>query len=211
MPFVPVEQHGKLVIMALCCYAGPSEHGEEALAPFRALAPAIVDTVQPTPYRDLFPPEPSDYHPTAVARTMFLDRVDTDTATTIIDYLESSDASMRVAQLRVLGGAIARVPADATAYAHRDARIMANVAAFYDGEPDKPQREAWVEEFAAVLRQSDAGAYVNFLNTEGTEHTRAAYPGATYDRLAAVKARWDPTNLFRRNHNIEPALNPSLT
>jgi FAD/FMN-containing dehydrogenase len=81
---------------------------------------------------------------------------------------------------------------------------MANVAAFYTGPQDKPAREAWVADFAADLRQGDSASYVNFLGVEGQGHVRDAYPGATYDRLAEIKARYDPTNLFRVNHNIEP-------
>jgi FAD/FMN-containing dehydrogenase len=66
-------------------------------------------------------------------------------------------------------------------------------------------REAWVSDFAAALRQEDAGAYVNFLGDDGQARLRQAYPGPTWDRLAAVKARYDPTNLFRLNQNIPPA------
>jgi hypothetical protein len=137
---------------------------------------------------------------------MFVDRVDLAVATSIIEHLERSDASMRVAQLRVLGGAMARVPRDATAFAHRSSRIMVNVAAFYEGEDDRPARQAWVDGFAATLRQTDAGAYVNFLGDEGEARIRDAYPGATWDRLAEIKARYDPTNLFRLNQNVPPAI-----
>jgi FAD/FMN-containing dehydrogenase len=204
MPFVPEEHHGKIVNLALMTYAGDSESGERALAPFRALATPIADLVKTQPYADMYPPEDEEYHPLAVARTMFVDRIDEDVAGTILEYLETSDAAMRVAQLRVLGGEIARVPADATAYAHRDSRIMINVAAFYEGPDDKPVREAWVAEFAAALHQGHTGAYVNFLADEGEARVRAAYPGSTWDRLAVIKSRYDPTNLFRLNQNIPP-------
>jgi hypothetical protein len=136
---------------------------------------------------------------------MFMDHVDRPEAETIVRFLGASDASVRVAQLRVLGGAIARVPPDATAYAHRASPIMVNVAAFYDGDADKPQRAAWVAEFAAALHQGDTGAYVNFVGDEGEARVRAAYPGATWDRLARVKATYDPDNIFHRNQNIPPA------
>jgi hypothetical protein len=99
---------------------------------------------------------------------------------------------------------MARVPADATAFAHRASRIMVNVAAFYDGPEDRVVRETWVDAFAAALRQGDAGAYVNFLGDEGEGRVRAAYPGPTWDRLTEIKARWDPANLFRLNQNIPP-------
>jgi FAD/FMN-containing dehydrogenase len=205
LPFLPEEAHGRLVIFAMLVYAGDVDAGERAVAPFRALAPPITDMVKPMRYPEMYPPEEGDYHPTAVGRNMFVDTIDRDVAATIIRYLEESDASMRVAQLRVLGGAMARVPTDATAFAHRRSPIMVNVAAFYDGSDDRVVREAWVADFAAALHQGDSGAYVNFVGDEGPERVRAAYPGSTWDRLAAIKGRYDPANLFRVNHNIPPA------
>jgi FAD/FMN-containing dehydrogenase len=209
MPFVPAEHHGRLAIMALMAWTGDVEAGQRALAPFRALATPIADMVQPMPYPQIYGPEAEEgadeYHPTAVSRTLFVDRVDQDTAALIVDRLNASDASIRVAQLRVLGGASARVPVEATAYAHRLAPIMVNVAAFIDGPDDGPRRHAWVDEFAGALDRDGHGAYVNFLGDEGADRVRAAYPGATWDRLAAIKARYDPTNLFQSNQNIAPA------
>ena len=170
----------------------------------RSVAAPIADMVRPMPYPAIYPPE-EDYHPTAVARTMFVDGIDRDAAETIVEYLQASDASMRAAQLRVLGGAMARVPVQATAFAHRQRRIMVNVAALYQGPEDRAVREAWVVDFAAALRQGDDGAYVNFLGDEGQARLRDAYPGSTWDRLVAIKSRYDPTNLFRLNQNIPPA------
>jgi FAD/FMN-containing dehydrogenase len=204
MPFLPEEAHGKLVILAMLAYSGNVADGDRALAPFRALAEPLADMLRPMSDPEMFPPEEPEYHPTAAATTMFIDRVDRDVAETILRHLEASDATMRVAQLRVLGGAMARVPADATAFAHRSSRIMVNLAAFY-GADDRQQREAWVADFKAALDQGDAGAYVNFLVDEGPDRVRAAYPGATWDRLASVKAKYDPTNLFRLNQNVPPA------
>jgi FAD/FMN-containing dehydrogenase len=205
MPFLPAEYHGQLVIMALLAHVGAGEAGERAVAPFRRLATPIVDMVRPMRYPEIYPPEDDSYHPTAVGRTMFVDAIDRGVAQDIVAHLEASNASVRVAQLRVLGGAMARIPAEATAFAHRASRIMVNVAAFYEGLEDRAVREAWVSDFAAALRQGDGGAYVNFLGDEGEARVRAAYPGATWDRLAAIKRRYDPTNLFRLNQNIPPA------
>ena len=206
MPFLPAEYHGQLIVMALMVYAGAIEAGQRVIAPFRALATPIADMVRPMPYPEIYPPDEGDYHPTAVARTMFVDRIDRGAAETIVEYLQASDAAVRVAQLRVLGGAMARVPAEATAFAHRQSRIMMNLAAFYDGPEDQTVRENWVADFAAALCQGDAGAYVNFLGDEGGARVRDAYPGPTWDRLAAIKGRCDPTNLFRLNQNIPPAI-----
>jgi len=205
MPFVAPEHHGKLVIFAMMCYAGAVEAGERVLAPFRALAKPIVDMVKPSRYPEMYPPEDPAYHPIATGRTMFIDRVDRGVAEMIVEQLNSTDASMRVAQLRVLGGAMARVPVDATAFAHRRSRIMVNVAALYERPDQAPQYEPWVNGFVAALKQSDNGAYVNFLVDEGEARIRAAYPGKTWDRLRAIKQRYDPTNLFKVCQNIPPA------
>src|ERR671910_1107850 len=208
LPFVPAEAHGQLIIMAMLVYAGEVGEGERAIAPFRALAEPIADMVRPMPYPEIYPPEEGDYHPTAAARTMFVDKIDRDVAEMIVEYLLASDAVMRVAQLRVLGGAMARVPAEATAFAHRSSPIMVNVAAFYEGPEDRARREAWVTDFAAALRQREDGAYVGFLGEEGEGRVREAYPGATWERLAGIKGRYDPTNVFRLNQNIRPSTQP---
>jgi hypothetical protein len=205
MPFLPEEVTGQVVILGMLAYAGDIEAGERAIAPFRALATPLADMVKPSGYPEMFPPDDPEYHPTAVDHTMFMDHVDLEVAGRIIAYLEASDASLRAAQLRVLGGAMARVPADATAFAHRTSRIMATLVAFYDGPEDRVGRVAWLSDFAAAMYQGDDGAYVNFLDAEGEARVRAAYPGPTWDRLAAIKGRYDPTNLFRLNQNIPPA------
>ena len=205
MPFVPEEQHGKVVIFALMAYAGAPEEGERALAPFRALAEPIADMVRPIPYPEIYMPDEADYHPVAAGLTMFVDAVGPGTAGTILDHLETSDASMRVAQLRVLGGAMGRVPVEATAFAHRKSRIMVNLAALYEDPEEAATHQAWVNGFAGALRQGDRGAYVNFLGDEGEARVRDAYPGPTWDRLKEIKGRYDPTNLFRLNQNIPPA------
>jgi FAD/FMN-containing dehydrogenase len=205
LPFVPAQEHGRPVVLATLVHAGSQEEGEEALAPFRGLAAPVADLVRRMPYPAVFPPEDPDFRPLGSARTLFLDAVDRDVAATVLDRLHASSAPMRAVQLRVLGGAMARVPDDATAFAHRRSRIMANVAAMYPSPAEAPTHEAWLDETATVLRQDDAGAYVNFLADEGAERVRAAYPGETWDRLTAVKRRYDPDNLFSLNQNIPPA------
>jgi FAD/FMN-containing dehydrogenase len=211
MPFVAEEWHGKVVIFAFVCWAGDSESGEKTLADVRALSKLggldapIGDMLQAGAYTVMYPPEDPDYHPLAVSLTGFLDRVDRDMAATILERLESIDAPLRAVQLRTLGGAIASVPNDDTAYAHRLSEVMVNVAAFYEGDGDKAEKQAWVAGTMAAIRQSDNGAYVNFLGDEGEGRVRAAYPGGTYERLAEIKRRYDPDNLFHLNQNIAPA------
>ena len=205
MPFLPEEYHGKPIIMAMMVYAGESEAGERVVAPFRALAAPLADMVGPMKYPEMYPPEQGEYHPVAAARTMFMDAIDRSIAETILDHIRASTASMAAAQLRVLGGAMARVPEDATAFAHRKSKIMVNLAAVYEKAEEKATHEAWVSKFAGTLQQGDRGAYVNFVGDEEESRVRAAYPGRTWERLAAIKAQYDPTNLFRLNQNIPPA------
>lgn len=205
MPFLPAEVHGRLVILAFIAFAGDDDAAVRAIAPFRSLATPLADMVKPGPYLAMYPPEDPNYRPTAVARTMFVNGIDLRAAKTIHEYLSNSDATMRVAQLRVLGGAMARVPADATAFAHRSKAMLVNVAAFYQGDAERETRRAWVSKFANALQPRDDGAYVGFLTDDGPARIRSAYPGATWDRLARIKATYDPANLFRLNQNIPPA------
>jgi FAD/FMN-containing dehydrogenase len=204
MPLVPAEHHGRLVIMAMLVYAGEVEAGERAIAPFRALATPLADTVGPKPYPEMY--EPTGPGPDEeVARSLFIDSVDSRAAQTIVEHLQASTAPLAVAQLRVLGGAMARVPAEATAFAHRKRRIMVALGAVYEHREEETVHEEWVTGFAAALGQGDADVYANFLGDEGEARIRGAYPGSTWDRLAAIKRRYDPTNLFRLNQNIPPA------
>jgi FAD/FMN-containing dehydrogenase len=205
LPFLSPEHHGRLVVFATVAYAGGVEDGQRALAPFRALAAPLADMVQPIPYPKIYQPEDEDFHPVATSRTLFVDSIDRGAAETIVERLEAATAAMAVTQLRVLGGAVARVPVDATAFAHRNSRIMANVAAVYAQPEERPAQQVWVDGLALELRQGDPGAYVGFLGDEGEERVRAAYPDSTWERLAAIKARYDPTNLFRLNQNVPPA------
>lgn len=204
MPFLPAEAHGKLIVMAMLVHAGEVEAGERAVAPFRSIAEPIADMVRPMRYPEIYPSGDGDRHPVASTRTMFIDAIDRPVAQTIVDHLRASTAQMAAAEIRVLGGAMARVSADATAFAHRGSRIMVNIAAMDERPDEAAAREAWVTDFAAALRQGDGGAYVGFLGDEGEERVRESYPGATWERLAAVKNRYDPTNLFRLNQNIPP-------
>ena len=205
MPFLPAEVHGKLVILGMIAYAGDDAAAEEAIAPFRALAKPYADFIKPGPYLSMYPPEDPDYHPTAVSKNMFMNRIGLAEAQQIVDTLTNATAVFRVTQIRVLGGAIADVAADATAYAHRAAPIMVNIAAFFTTPEDKIKQQKWVDDYSAALQQEITGAYVNFVGDEGAERIHAAYPTATWERLRKIKAKVDPRNLFSRNQNIVPA------
>jgi FAD/FMN-containing dehydrogenase len=203
-PFIPEAYRDQLVIFALMAYAGPDDAAGAALAPFRALG-SLFDAVKPGPFLSLYEDGPVEPPGLPETRTFFVDRIGKDAARTIAGFLTESDSVMRMVQIRVLGGAVNRVPASDTAYAHRDTQIMVLLANFYQDEAERPRRSKWVDDLMSALRQDDEGAYVNFLGTEGPAHIRKAYPGKTWDRLRRIKRLYDPQNVFRRNQNITPA------
>jgi FAD/FMN-containing dehydrogenase len=206
MPFLPEELVGTPVLLAFMLYAGDPEAGQAVLAPFRALATPIADFLRPMTYPELFMPQEEGYRPVAVSRTSLTDRpLDDAAGAAILEHLAGSTAMMRAAQLRPLGGAMARVPADATAFAHRRKRYMVTVAAMVERADQLPDQEPWAEGLLHALAGEDAAAYVGFLADEGEARVHAAFPGPTWERLASIKARFDPSNVLRGNQNVPPA------
>jgi FAD/FMN-containing dehydrogenase len=205
LPFVPSELVGTPIVLALLVHAGPLEDGERAVAPLRALAEPIADFVRPLPFSDIFAAEGQQVPPRSVVRTFFVDAFDEAAARELLARLRASTAQLAASQIRVLGGATARVASDATAYAHRERRLLLNVAAVYASPEEDAVHRAWADDAAAGLRHGTDGAYVNFVGDEGAARVRAAYPGETWNRLAEIKRRYDPENVFRLNQNIRPA------
>ena len=104
-----------------------------------------------------------------------------------------------------LGGAISRVGHDETAYIHRAAPFLLNINAMWTDPHESEKHIAWARDFWAAMQPFSAGGvYVNFLSNEGEDRVRAAYDARTYERLVALKNKYDPTNFFRLNQNIKP-------
>jgi FAD/FMN-containing dehydrogenase len=209
MPMVPAEYHGKPVFMVSFCYTGNPQEGERVVAPLRALGSPVMQLVQPMPYPVLyeFSAEGSVSRPASV-RSLFLDGLDEATASSLVEHLERSTSHECMVQLRVLGGAMSGVPADSTAFGHRDKPYMVTIINSWrdtsSGVDVVEKHRAWTEAAWHMLQPHATGAYVNFLGDEGDEAVREAYPPDTYERLAAIKQRYDPTNLFKGNRNIPP-------
>ena len=206
MPFVPEEHHGSLVILAMLVNAGDDDAGERAMAPFRALATPIADLVHPMPYPEIYPPDDPglspdrggahDVHGSRRRRP----RRGPSSST--------SRHRMRRCASRSCGSSVGRWPACRSRPPRSptaNERIMVNLAAFFAGDDDRAAKQAWLDAFAAAMDQGRPTAYVNFLGDEGEAGVRRAYPDPTWDRLAAIKRRYDPTNVFRRNQNVPPA------
>ena len=207
LPFIPADAHGRPTIAILLVYAGDVEDGQRAVAPFRALARPIADVVRPMPY-------PAIYELTAeagrrtpsVQRSLLLDALEDSKVETILARMAAPSSPLAMTQIRVLGGAMARVPNAATAFGHRGRSIMVTVITPFADVAERDRHVAWTQDYADALGLHDAGAYAGFLDDEGEARVRSAYPAATYARLAEIKRRYDPDNVFRANQNIVPAV-----
>jgi FAD/FMN-containing dehydrogenase len=208
LPFIPEDRVGELSVLVAFCYAGDLDEGERVVAPLRTLAEPIVDAVMPMPYPGMFDLTRDLAKPgrRAALRSMYLRSLEDDAIETIISHMEQGATPYsNFVQLRILGGAMARVPAEATAFGHRDKPYMLLVISEWDNPADDGQHQRWTTKFYEELRPHAAGVYVNFVQNEGEARVREAYQPAVYERLAVVKAQYDPTNLFRSNQNIKPA------
>ena len=207
LPFIPAPLHGTMILLILAVYVGDLDDGRRAIAPLAALSPDTVDLTAPMPYPAIFDltrgPTVSSHH---YGRSTFLRSFPDELVDTVIERVAHGTSPLSFAQIRPLGGAFARVPAEATAFAHRDKSYMLTIINDWDGpgaEDGAPHR-AWVDEFWARVRPFGSGVYVNFLEAAEEARIREAYPGDTYARLAEVKRRYDPENFFRINQNVRP-------
>jgi FAD/FMN-containing dehydrogenase len=209
LPFLPPDRVGQLVVMALGVYAGDdAAAGQAAWNAIRAVAEPIADLVGPMPY-------PAIYQFTAEAsapggasiRSWFTDEIDAADAEQLVAFLEDAPG-MAIVQLRELGGAMARVAPEATAFSQRSAGVLVAAMSMFDpavGAEAAVAADAWAASVFAAFAPKASGVYVNFLGPEGEARTRSAYPNGAFERLAAVKRRYDPANRFRLNQNVKPA------
>lgn len=205
MPFLPEHVHGELVVMAIMVHTGESEMAEAEVGKFRKLATPLVDGLQVMPYAAMYEAEGGPPQPEALSgRSVFSDAFGLDQAEAAVGAIHSSTADMSVVQIRVLGGQVARVPSNATAFAHRDRAMIVNVAAAYEDTTRRPDHEAWVDALAGQVQVGPPGAYLNFHADDSEQAVREIYPGETWERLVEVKTKYDQTNLFSANHNIPP-------
>jgi len=203
LPFIPEEQHGKPVVAAAMVYAGAPAAGGKAIAPIRALATPLADMVRPIRYSQMYDGPEAPGPAFDAGTNLLIDRLSSADAETILAHVENASAALAAVQLRVLGGAMARVADAATAFGHRRARLMVNISARDQRLETRAENEAWASGVAEALCGGvKAPAYVGFLGDEGEAGVRRAYPAATLKRLAQVKRRYDPDNLFHMNLNI---------
>ncbi len=205
VPFVAEEHHGKPSLVLMFVYAGDPADGQAAIEPFTRVAAPFGVAAMPMPYPGIyeFTAEGGHRHP-STTRSLFLDTLTDASVDAILDALDTAPEGSMV-QLRVFGGAMGRVGAQDTAFAHRTAAVQITIINRLMAPEAVPDVLAWNRALFMALEPAASGVYVNFLEDEGADRIRQAYPGGTYERLAAVKRRYDASNVFRRNQNIRPA------
>jgi len=207
VPFLPEAAHGQPVVAILGVHAGSVEDGAKAAQPLRTLAEPIADLMGPMPYTvmqslldPLWEAGSQNYFTSAV-----LDRLDDDAIDTLLARHAAGQAPARELHLHHCGGAMARVPAGATAFAHRTEPYVLNIIARSPERAGFEQHADWARATHRAMDPWSRGSYVNFTSEPGDDKARASYPPDTYTRLVAAKDRYDPTNLFRLNQNIQPS------
>jgi FAD/FMN-containing dehydrogenase len=204
VPFLPEEWHGKPLIAIIAAYSGPSQDGERAIQPLREFAEPVADLMGPIPYMGLqtlidplYAPGSHNY-----MNAGFMSGLDDAAVDALIAAQASVTSPMSEIHVHHVGGAVARVAPDATAFGERDAPFLLNVVARTPGAEGYDAAVRWGREVRdSVGSVLTGGTYVNFATDDG--QVRAAY-GEKYDRLVALKDEYDPTNLFRLNQNIAP-------
>ena len=207
LPFIPEHLWGTPVLGIVVCYAGPVADGERVVRPLRDFGPPAADLIAAKPYLEhqrMFDPTVPHgwWYYWKSLYTAPLSDAAIDTLATFAWQKRSSRSYTVIFQL---GGAIARIAEDAMAFTGREAAHAVNInAAWLDGE-DPDDDRGWARTFFAALQpHGTGGVYVNFLGNEGQDRVKAAYGEEKYKRLAALKAKWDPGNVFRINQNIAP-------
>jgi hypothetical protein len=204
-PFIPQEWVGKPVFMVLICWVGDIEDGKKAVEPLRKLATPLADIVAPMPYPAIYnlTAEAAVRHGNAV-RSLFQREISDDVIDKMIAAMPGGKAMMNMVQIRGLGGALAAVPSEATAFSDRDARYLTSIIAVWaDEKEDATPHRSWIRSLWDQISHERSGVYVNFLETEGEERIRECY-GENLARMVELKRKYDPANMFRFNQNIKP-------
>jgi FAD/FMN-containing dehydrogenase len=211
-PFVPPELVGTPALGIVACWVGDPAEGEEAVRPLRELMAGGIDLVQAMPYvgfqamLDGFAPRGwLNYH-----RGQHLSALSDEVIEPYLRVGRDIGSPMTQGIVFRHGGAVSRVPADATAADNRDAPYMAHPIAAWATPEETAHEIEWVRRFSEAFAPATTGRnYLNFEPGTSLADVRSGYTPAKWDRLVALKDEWDPTNLFRSNHNIPPSSSQS--
>lgn len=205
-PTLPTELHGRRIVMVGCCYAGPVDEGEEVLRPLKEFGTPLFDLCGPKPFTALqsmldagFPKGWWYYFKSCDVAELSDDVIDI-----TVEHALKIQSPLTAFPIFHLGGAIARVGEDDTAYSGRNAGHTININGTTATAEGFDEERDWVRTFWSALEPHHTSVYVNFLMDEGEDRIRQAYGDARYERLKALKRQYDPDNFFRLNQNIPP-------
>ena len=209
MEEIPVEYHGQPIIALAFCYCGPIADGEAAIASWRTVAPIVGDFVEPMPYTAIQTLYDEDY-PRGLwsyMKSHYVDELSAEAIAVLVAAGAARPTDRSFIDVHHMEGAPARVAPDATAFDERDARYTVMFGGVCDGNEEMDACRSWSREhWSALAPHSTGHTYVNFMTDADSAAVHAAWGTEKYERLVAVKDRYDPTNQFRINHNIEPTV-----
>jgi FAD/FMN-containing dehydrogenase len=205
--FVPEPVRGQPVVGVICCYAGDVAEGEEVFRPLREFGPPGLDMVQPMPYVSvqqlIDAPNPKGLQ--NYWNADFYDELPDEAIDVFVEHATKPVSPLSQMLALPGGGAIGRVPDDATAFPERNAQWNLHYLSLWEDPADTDTNIAYTREFSGAMKRWASGrAYLNMLGDEGLERVKAAYGAEKFAKLQALKAKWDPTDLFRHNQNIPP-------
>jgi FAD/FMN-containing dehydrogenase len=206
LAFVPPELHGKPIVGVVCCYAGPVEEGEKVVRPMKEFGSPVLDLCVPKPYLDhqaMF--DPSFPHGQwYYFRSCDVAELTDDVIDITAEHVMKIRSPLTNFPIWQLGGAVARIGEDDTAFNGRGVGHTFNIGAATATADGFDEEREWVRNFWSALEAHHTSVYVNFLMDEGEDRVRQAYGAQKYDRLKSLKRKYDPDNLFRLNQNIPP-------
>jgi hypothetical protein len=207
-PLLPKRIHGKPLVCIHACFAGPVEKGKDVLKPVREIGPPLADTIKIMPYINLqsmldsgSPPGLLNYW-----KSSYLESLTDDVIDTIIDRVSNMPSPLTQVHIQHLQGAVSRIREGETAFSHRNALCALNIVSKWVDHSDSEMNILWTRDFADALKPHSSGVYVNFLGDEGSGRILDAYSRANYNRLLALKNKYDPANFFSLNQNIKPTV-----
>lgn len=197
---------GVKVVAFLVCYAGDPDEGQQVLQPLLDWGPPVMTQVGPMPYPQLqqLNDEPNPPGRLRYSSGEMFEELDDAVIDHLAEHFGNVTSPLSALLIERYGGTAGRVPSDATAYPHRDTKFGVVMVGQWTDADGSDANIAWVRGLQDAVRPYSSGAYVNFLGEGSEQRVREAYGSETYDRLADIKAKYDPDNLFRHNMNIPP-------
>jgi FAD/FMN-containing dehydrogenase len=200
--------NGHRMVAILACYVGSSEDGKRVLRPLKEFGSPVMDMIQPMPYvkaqsliDESFPKGRCNYWKSSLLR-----RLSDGAIETFVEGFRKVASPYSSVLIEQLGGAVARIREDETAFSHRDSPYDCVIMPMWSDPRESEKHIRWADDlWLGIQPFSSGGVYVNYLGNEGEERVKTAY-GVNYQRLAALKSKYDASNLFRFNQNIKPAV-----